>query len=101
MENKGEQYNKQENKGKREKIFKEGTLAPNLTPNSLQEGEDDMHMEGKGHIQHRGFKRMNSTILKDPITRGRLRKFQEEVHYEMCLFKSQGGPNSSSTLWAQ
>ncbi|RDX79547.1 hypothetical protein CR513_40011, partial [Mucuna pruriens] len=56
--------------------------APNLRLNYLQEGEDDMNTHG-------GFKSMDSTILEGPMTRGRLRKLQEEVHQEMGLLKGQ------------
>ncbi|RDX68943.1 hypothetical protein CR513_52004, partial [Mucuna pruriens] len=41
---------------------------------------------------------MNTTILKGPVPRGRLRKLQEEVHKEMSLLKGQRGPNNSLAI---
>ncbi|RDY03837.1 hypothetical protein CR513_12529, partial [Mucuna pruriens] len=40
--------------------------APNLRTNSLQEGEDDAYMEEE------------TPVLEGPITRGRLKRIQEE-----------------------
>ncbi|RDX79968.1 hypothetical protein CR513_39537, partial [Mucuna pruriens] len=51
------------------------TQAPNLRPNSLQKEKDDGH----GHISHEGLKEEETLELKGPMTRGRLKKLQEEL----------------------
>ncbi|RDX73447.1 hypothetical protein CR513_46941, partial [Mucuna pruriens] len=40
------------------------TLAQNLRPNSLQEGEDDAYMEGHSHISPECFKEDETLILE-------------------------------------
>ncbi|RDY02329.1 hypothetical protein CR513_14225, partial [Mucuna pruriens] len=52
------------------------TQAPNLRPNSLQEGKDDAYMEGHGHIPHEGFKEEETPAFEGLMTRGRLKKLQ-------------------------
>ncbi|RDY14094.1 hypothetical protein CR513_00896, partial [Mucuna pruriens] len=42
-----------------------------------------MNMGGHGQNHQRSLKNMKTTILEGPMTRGRLRKIQEEVHKEM------------------
>ncbi|RDX89059.1 hypothetical protein CR513_29258, partial [Mucuna pruriens] len=61
------------------------TQALNLRPNSLQKEEDDGH----GHISHEGLKEEETLALEDPMTRGKLKKLQEEVQQELAILKDQ------------
>ncbi|RDX86566.1 hypothetical protein CR513_32090, partial [Mucuna pruriens] len=67
--------------------FVVSTQAPNLRPNSLQEGKDDTYIEGHSHIPHEGFKEEETHALEGPITRGRLKKLQEEVQQKLAALK--------------
>ncbi|RDX69384.1 hypothetical protein CR513_51510, partial [Mucuna pruriens] len=69
--------------------YKISIQALNLRSNFVQEGEDDMNMEGQGHDHHGGLNSMDTTVLKGPMTKGKLRKLQEEVNKEMDLLKGQ------------
>ncbi|RDX99431.1 Retrovirus-related Pol polyprotein from transposon 17.6, partial [Mucuna pruriens] len=65
---------------------KGGTQALNLRSNSLQEEGDDAYMGG--HIQE-GENEIDTPTLEGPMTRGRLKRIQEEVQQEMIMLKGQ------------
>ncbi|RDX62523.1 hypothetical protein CR513_59132, partial [Mucuna pruriens] len=56
------------------------TQAPNLRSNSIQEGEDNAY--AGGHIQE-GENEIATHVLEGPMTRGRLKRIQEEVYQEL------------------
>ncbi|RDX72337.1 hypothetical protein CR513_48199, partial [Mucuna pruriens] len=69
------------------------TNDQNLRSNSLQEEEDDVGMDMK-----RSMKDMETKDLKGPMTKGRLRKLQEEVQDMLSLLIAQEELKPTHTL---
>ncbi|RDX94939.1 hypothetical protein CR513_22615, partial [Mucuna pruriens] len=61
-----------------------GTQALNLKSNFLQEGEDDTYIGS--HSQEDEVKEATRTH-EGPMTRGRLKRIQEEVHQKLTMLK--------------
>ncbi|RDY06379.1 hypothetical protein CR513_09637, partial [Mucuna pruriens] len=57
-------------------------------------GEHDMDMDFLGEDTHKGKESMKTNVLQGPMTRSRMKKFQEEMHKEICLLMGQEGPTN-------
>ncbi|RDX69782.1 hypothetical protein CR513_51057, partial [Mucuna pruriens] len=64
-----------------------GVEAPSLRTNSLQNREDDGYMEKE------------TPTLEEPITRGRLRRIQEEVKHLLTTLKDQEEGQEGHTVY--
>ncbi|RDX76401.1 hypothetical protein CR513_43604, partial [Mucuna pruriens] len=71
--------------------FGGSTQAPNLRSNSLQEGKDDVYMGD--HIQG-GKKEVAALTFEGLMTRGRLKRIQEEVYQKLDMLKGEGDVES-------
>ncbi|RDX85277.1 hypothetical protein CR513_33551, partial [Mucuna pruriens] len=66
-----------------------GTKVPNLRSNFLQEEEDDAYMGGHTRRTQEGKDEVATPALKGPMTRGRLKRIQEEVGQKLVMLKGQ------------
>ncbi|RDY06410.1 hypothetical protein CR513_09604, partial [Mucuna pruriens] len=104
MEKKGKKYAKMLTRGRRKSSLKKetwyectrerngfltlgslSTQAP-WRSNSLQEGEDDAYI---GNHFHDSENEIVVPALEGPMTRGRLKRIQEEVHQKLVILKGQ------------
>ncbi|RDX92416.1 hypothetical protein CR513_25465, partial [Mucuna pruriens] len=68
----------------------------------LKFGACDMNLGRLGELgkgTHEDLEHMEVKALQDPMTRGRLRRLEEEVHQKMGLLMRQGRPNQGLTLF--
>ncbi|RDX61869.1 hypothetical protein CR513_59860, partial [Mucuna pruriens] len=63
--------------------------GPYLRTNSFKEEEHDMNMDMLGKDTHEGKESMKTKALQGPMTRGRMRKLEEEMYNEISLLMGQ------------
>ncbi|RDX76792.1 hypothetical protein CR513_43175, partial [Mucuna pruriens] len=95
MEKKGETYAKNVNKGSKEVLFKEGTQDPNLRSSSLQKGEDDAYMRDYTQGHQGGLNKEANPTLEGPMTKGRLKRIQEEVQLKLATLRAKRRPKKA------
>ncbi|RDX87481.1 Retrovirus-related Pol polyprotein from transposon 17.6, partial [Mucuna pruriens] len=65
------------------------TQALNLRSNSLQGGENDVYIGGHTQGTQDGENEVATPSLEGPMTRGRLKRIEEEVQHELAILKGQ------------
>ncbi|RDX82398.1 hypothetical protein CR513_36823, partial [Mucuna pruriens] len=66
-----------------------GTKVANLRSNSLKEEEDDAYVGGHTQGTQEGKDEAATPALKSPMTRGKLKRIQEEVEQKLVMLKGQ------------
>ncbi|RDX95548.1 hypothetical protein CR513_21916, partial [Mucuna pruriens] len=77
----------------------DGTQDLILRTNSFREREFDEILQTLGEKPQARMNNMETKALQGPMTRGRMRRLQEEVLKEMSLLKSEREPTKSPTLY--
>ncbi|RDY11897.1 hypothetical protein CR513_03376, partial [Mucuna pruriens] len=72
--------------------FDYGTQAPNLSSNLLQEGEDGAYQGGHGQGGQENLNGKSTPALEGPMSRGRLKRIQEEVQHKLAHLKANNRP---------